>query len=109
MPRGQAMVLCTVAKNDGLTQSEIADQLSVQGATVTTMLQKMDEAGLVVRRRDANDNRLVRVYMTEIAWEKERAINVQFISMEDKLFAGIASEDRLRLRDLMYQLLRNME
>lgn len=108
MPRGQAMVLCTVARQDGMTQSEIADQLSVQGATVTTMLQKMEESGLVIRRRDQADNRLVRVYLTDIAKDKERAINAQFVSLEDKVFAGIEPADRTRLRELMFHLLKNM-
>src|SRR5690242_14513856 len=60
MHRAQATLLCQLFEHDGMTQSEIADQLSVQGATVTNMLQRMEEAGLVVRHRDIEDNRLVR-------------------------------------------------
>ena len=63
--RSQAIVLCKLFNQDGMTQSEIAQQLSVQGATVTDMLQRMEEAGLVSRRRDLDDNRLVRVYLTD--------------------------------------------
>src|SRR3978361_479719 len=64
MHRAQATSLCKLFMQDGMTQSEIAQQLSVQGATVTDMLQRMEDAGLVTRRRDADDNRLVRVYLT---------------------------------------------
>jgi hypothetical protein len=55
----QATLLCRLFVRNGMTQSEIAEQLSVQGATVTGMLQRMEEAGLVARRRDTEDNRLV--------------------------------------------------
>src|SRR5437870_8458970 len=65
MHRAQATLLCRLFDQNGMTQSEIADQLAVQGATVTNMLQRMEEAGLVTRRRDPEDNRLVRVYLTE--------------------------------------------
>ena len=44
MHRSQAAVLCKLFVQDGMTQSEIAQQLSVQGATVTDMLQRMEES-----------------------------------------------------------------
>jgi DNA-binding MarR family transcriptional regulator len=69
--RSQAMVLCKLFAQDGMTQSEIAQQLSVQGATMTDMLQRMEEASLVSRRRDPEDNRLVRVYLADTGREKE--------------------------------------
>src|SRR5579859_5617775 len=82
IPRGQATLLCVLAIRDGMTQSEIAEQLSVQGATVTNMLQRLEETGLVIRRRDPEDNRLVRVYLTEAGREKERSINAQLDGLQ---------------------------
>ena len=86
--RSQAMVLCKLFVQDGMTQSEIAQQLSIQGATVTDMLQRMEESGLVTRRRDLEDNRLVRVYLTDSGREKERFIMEQFLKLESAVFAG---------------------
>ncbi len=108
MHRGQSLLLCSLAKADGMTQSEIADRLSVQGATVTNMLQRMEESGLVIRRRDSDDNRLVRVYLTDTGRDKERAINQQFTNLEEAIFAGISQEDRAVLRRLLQQILSNM-
>jgi MarR family transcriptional regulator, organic hydroperoxide resistance regulator len=106
--RAQGFLLCRLFVKDGMTQSELADQLAVQGATVTNMLQRMEETGLVVRRRDDDDNRLVRVYLTEMGREKERSINEQFMTMEAKIFGGISPENRVLLRELLMQMLRNM-
>ena len=39
----------------------------------------MEEAGLVPRRRDLDDNRLVRVYLTDAGRQMERAITEQFV------------------------------
>jgi MarR family transcriptional regulator, organic hydroperoxide resistance regulator len=108
LSRGQAMVLCTVATANGMTQSDIASQLSVQGATVTTMLQKMEGAGLVTRRRDPDDNRLVHVYLTEAGFQKERAINAQFGSMQDLVFKGMSQEERALLRRWLQQIIANI-
>lgn len=108
IPRGQAMVLCVVAMHNGITQSEIADQLSVQGATVTNMLQRLEEAGLVVRHRDADDNRLVRVHLTEEGLQKERSINAQFGALQELIFQGIPLEERVILLRQLQKIITNI-
>lgn len=106
--RGQGLLLCTVLKSEGLTQSELAEQLSVQGATITNMLQKLEEAGLVIRRRDEADNRLVRVYLTEAGRQKEAEVSRQLVLVEDSLLRGIGEADRAVLRRLIWQIMDNM-
>jgi MarR family transcriptional regulator, organic hydroperoxide resistance regulator len=106
--RSQAMVLCKLFVQDGMTQSEIAQQLSVQGATMTDMLQRMEESGLVSRRRDLDDNRLVRVYLTAAGHEKERFIMEQFLKLEAAIFAGFSESERTVLRQLLDRSLENI-
>ncbi len=108
MHRAQATVLCRLYVQDGMTQSEIGDQLSVQGATVTNMLQRMEESGLVTRRRDLDDNRLVRVYLSEAGRLKERAITEQFLKLESTVFEGISEDDRALFCRILRQMLHNM-
>jgi len=105
MHRAQATVLCKLFIQDGMTQSEIGQQLSVQGATVTDMLQRMEEAGFVTRRRDDEDNRLVRVYLTDSGREKERSITEQFMKMEDAIFADFSEDERMKLRQMLNRML----
>ena len=108
MHRAQAVLLCQLYTQDGLTQSELAEQLAVRGATVTNMLQRMEEANLVSRRRDADDNRLVRVYLTAAGREKEQSIVAQFLKLEATVFAGFSADEREMLRRLLRQLWTNM-
>lgn len=108
MHRAQASLLCRLFVSNGLTQSEIAEQLSVQGATITNILQRLEEAGLVTRQRDSEDNRLVRVYLTEAGRQKERAITEQFLNLEGTIFEGMDENDRVRMRSLLQQMLQNM-
>lgn len=106
--RSQAMVLCKLFAQDGMTQTEIGQQLSVQGATVTDMLQRMEETGLVSRHRDFDDNRLVRVFLTDTGREKERFIVEQFFKLESAVFAGFGENERILLRQLLNRALDNM-
>ena len=108
MFRGQAMLLCTLVKRDGMSQTEIAEQLSVQGATITNMLQRMEESGLVVRHRDADDNRLVRVFITKEGKEKESAITQQLSEFEETVLHGISQKDRVTLQQLIWQMIENI-
>lgn len=108
MHRAQAALLCKLYRTDGASQSEIANMLGVQGATVTNMLQRMEEAGLVTRQRDEEDNRLVRVYLTELGKEKDRSIHEQFAKVEATIFAGFSEEERVILRSMLGRMLRNM-
>src|SRR2546423_1684142 len=106
--RAQATVLCKLFLQNGMTQSEIAQQLAVQGATVTDMLQRMEENKLVTRRRDPDDNRLVRVYLTDEGRDRERAITEQFLKLESQVFQGFNEDERAQLRHLLNRTLTNI-
>jgi DNA-binding MarR family transcriptional regulator len=108
MHRAQAMVLCRLFLHDGLTQSEIADQLSIQGASVTQVLQRMEEAGFVLRYRDPEDNRLVRVYLTDMGRQKERSITEQFMKLQEAVFADMSDLERVLFRRMLRQVFQNM-
>lgn len=109
MHRGQAMLLCQVAKQDGMTQSELAQALSVQGATITNLLKRMEDTGMVVRRRDDEDNRLVRVYITDDGRQREVAITEQFEQLIQQMFAGLCDEEYTAFRRTIGQLMSNLE
>jgi MarR family transcriptional regulator, organic hydroperoxide resistance regulator len=109
MHRAQAALLCRLYTQDGLTQSEIAKQLAVQGPTATDMLQRMEETGLVTRLRDPQNNRLVRVYLTEAGREKERNVREQFTKLERAVFADFSEDERAHLRRLLSRTLENID
>ena len=108
MHRAQSGLLCRLYVQDGMTQSEIAEQLGVQGATVTSILQRMEETGLVTRHRDPEDNRLVRVYLTPEGKAKERAITEQFMKLQGAVFEGLDEGQRATLRQMLRQMLHSM-
>ncbi len=78
--------------------------LACWDATVTSMLQRLEEAGLATRQRDPEDNRLVRVRLTEAGYQKERSINEQFGKMQELIFKGINEEERAFYRRRTDQL-----
>ena len=58
------LVLCCLWEEDGLSTSGIADKLKQLGATLTGVVDRMEERNLVYRERDPNDRRIVRIWLT---------------------------------------------
>jgi MarR family transcriptional regulator for hemolysin len=48
-----------------LSQSELANSLGVEGATMVAMVDRLVKAGLVIRQTSKNDRRVKRVVLTE--------------------------------------------
>ncbi len=59
-----SMVL-VVAHDPGLSQDQIASRLCLNKSTVARALTRLEDAGYVDRRADAEDRRVLRVYPTE--------------------------------------------
>ena len=59
------LVLCCLWEEDGLSTSGIADKLKQLGATLTGVVDRMEDRNLVYRERDLDDRRIVRIWLTE--------------------------------------------
>ncbi|MBW4646371.1 MAG: MarR family transcriptional regulator [Goleter apudmare HA4340-LM2] len=59
------LVLCCLWEEDGLPTSGIADKLKQLGATLTGVVDRMEERHLVYRERDRADRRIVRIWLTD--------------------------------------------
>ena len=60
----QLVILRAISQGDGPTVSEIARSVSLSQATVTTLLNKLEARGTVIRQRSEQDRRRVNVYPT---------------------------------------------
>jgi MarR family transcriptional regulator, transcriptional regulator for hemolysin len=65
--RAQWAVLVRVDREEGLNQSELADTLDLQPITLTRLLDKLCDGGLIERRPDPDDRRAKRLYLTPAA------------------------------------------
>jgi DNA-binding MarR family transcriptional regulator len=109
VPRGQAAALMQIAHEEGMTQTQIAHALCIQGATVTTMLQRMEDGNLIRRERDTNDNRLVRVYLTAHGHAKVDVIAGCLKVVEERMSRGIPQTELDHMRSLVARMIANMD
>jgi MarR family transcriptional regulator, transcriptional regulator for hemolysin len=67
MTRAQWAVLFRLDRSEGLKQSELAEILDLQPITLTRLLDRLAENGLIERRADPNDRRANRLFLTPAA------------------------------------------
>lgn len=60
----QLAALNSLWKNDGMKNTELGDQLSLKTSTVTTLADRMERDGLVIRKRSSADRRAVNIWLT---------------------------------------------
>ena len=103
----QYIVLLALEKAEGATVGDLCRRLYLDNGTVTPLLKKMEEAGLVARSRSRQDERVVTVRLTEAGRGlRQRALEVP------GLVGGciqLCPEEASALRGLLQKLLRAVE
>jgi MarR family transcriptional regulator for hemolysin len=99
--RAQWTVLLRLDRSEGLKQSELAEILDLQPISLTRLLDRLSDNGLIERRPDPNDRRANRLYLTPAA----RPLLEQLAALGEELMETVlqnvdaAAQEQL-LRDL---------
>lgn len=102
--KGQGFALMHLWHHDGIPQRELSRAMHISPASVTNMLQRMERDGLVARRRDREDQRVVRVFLTDKATTMRHEAQTVFRQMEEELGSIFTDEERQTLRRLLMKL-----
>ncbi|SEP52610.1 MarR family winged helix-turn-helix transcriptional regulator [Amycolatopsis saalfeldensis] len=94
---GQNVLLSVLWTTDGATPGEIAAQLRVTTPTVVKMATRMAATGLLTRRRDDKDNRLVRLWLTDAGRALQKPVEAERQDIEEKVLAGLTGAERKHL------------
>ena len=97
---GQDVLLLAVWESPGLRQAELAERLAVEPPTVTRMVRRLERSGLIERRPDPDDGRVVRIHPTARSRMLEMLVRRSWSELDDELVAALGSSDAERLRRL---------
>ena len=79
---------------DAVRQIELAEALDVEPITLCRMIDRLEEAGLVERRRDGADRRAWRIHLTAAAAPVIAKLEAMGIGFNADILAGIPQTDR---------------
>lgn len=103
----QYLALLALWEEDGLTVRQLGDRLHLDSGTLSPLLARLENAGLVARSRSADDGRSVHVHLTE-SGEKLRA-EAETIQCSLLGRLDMSEEDLLQLRTLAQRLVDSLE
>jgi len=89
MTRAQWAVLLRLERREGLKQSDLADDLDIQPITLTRLVDRLCDSGLIQRRPDPTDRRAKRLYLTPAARPLLDRIATQVEELAETVLAGV--------------------
>jgi DNA-binding MarR family transcriptional regulator len=104
---GQAICLRVLAAHDGMSQRDLGRALHLTPPTVTTMLQRMERAGIVERHPDEADQRLTRVRLTAEGRQLEERLRGIFARYIGQALDSMTVHERQELERLLSLLADN--
>ena len=103
------MALSYLGDHDGAPQQELVDVLCMDAKNVVLILNELEDSGHVIRRRDSEDRRRHRVFITDAGHEAlVRAARAQE-AIEDEVLQALDSEERATLWRLLTRAVRGAE
>ena len=97
---GQDVLLLALWEEPGTSQAALAIRLGVEPPTITRMLQRLERSGLVERRADPHDARVLRVHPTPRSRLLEGTVRRAWAQLDEVLAAELGEEAAARLREL---------
>jgi DNA-binding MarR family transcriptional regulator len=108
LTRSQWWVLQHIFRNHGATQSELAEALEVEKATLGRLLDRLAEKGWIRRESDAGDRRAKRIYLTEEVEPAMKAMRAAAADLRREAFAGLSGPEREQLIDCLLSVKENL-
>lgn len=109
MFNGHPHMLFHIRRQPGLTQKALAERMHISPASVAISIRRFESAGLVERRRDDRDGRVVHLYLTLAGEEMDAACAKGRDYMMDTLYQGFSQEEQEALYALLGKMIDNMQ
>ncbi len=86
-------VLLHIDEKQGTPATKIAPLMGMEPRSLTRMLAKLEERGLIYREADPTDRRMVRIFLTEAGQEKKARSKEVVIGFNKELYHNIPHDE----------------
>ncbi|HEX4846805.1 MAG TPA: MarR family transcriptional regulator [Novosphingobium sp.] len=101
MTSPQARLLLILNVTEGENQGYYAERLEVEPISLTRMIDRMEESGLIERRRDPADRRAWRLFLTARSRDVIDQVRAGLAGLEDEMLAGLGAAERAALGTML--------
>ena len=106
---GQERLLMELWRQDGLTQTELSERLCIEPPTLTKMLSRLEKTQLLEKRKDIEDARISRIYLTEKGSSYQEPITKLWLELEEQILANLSFEEKILYRRFLMQIYENIK
>lgn len=105
---GQPKVLDYLKDHDGASQKEIAAGCIIEAGSLTSILNRMEEKGLIERKMLNGNRRTFHIFMTESGKKNQKLIEETFENIEETALNNISEEEQKVFMEIFYRIYRNL-
>ena len=87
--QGQDELLAVLSEDDAMRVSELANRLSVRASTISKMMDRLAEKGLVERRAHPRDGRITMVLLTPAGREMQKRVAELWLVVDAEISAKL--------------------
>lgn len=107
--KSQAGILFALHRSDSMSQKELAARLNVTPPSITSSIQKMEREGFLTRHPDPEDQRVMRLMLTEKGQSCIKGVYAVAEQMEKLMFQGMTGEEVMLFKRLLFQISENLD
>ena len=105
----QGRILYILWQKDGLTISQISAQTSLANTTLTSMLDRMEQSGLIVRSPSPSDRRALLIHLTDKAKSLQQDYDRISQQMNELYYLGFTEVEILQFEGYLTRVLNNLQ
>ena len=102
-PEQWGVLLC-LWREEGLTQSELADRTVKDRTTITRILDLLEKKGLATRRKDASDRRTFRIHLTTAGRRAREELLPLVRGYAERIFADLLDAEYAALQAILEKI-----
>lgn len=106
---GQGKILFVLLQEEGITLQHLAKSASLSPSTLTSMIDRMEDEGLVKRRRSPNDRRAINIFLGETALNLRSDYMEISKNMTDIFYRGFSAQEVDDLERYLARIIKNLE
>ena len=100
----QLFVLLALYERDGMTPQELSSKLALNSSTLTGILDRLEQKGLVKREMNATDRRSIVIKLTDSAKKIKDELWQIYETVNGYLMSCLSQEELNRLHEIMGKL-----
>ena len=105
---GQPKVLDYLKDHDGASQKEIAAGCLIEAGSLTSILNRMEEKGLIERKMLNGNRRTFHIFMTDSGKKNQKLVEETFEKIEETALNNISEEEQKVFMEIFHRIYRNL-